>query len=531
MAEVVNYNTILIELGKAVKMHNFYPQGHPNLDSALGKLYTLLKKQIDERGEIEWKVDIKGFYDGKVDLTAGNQELVNLAKKFAFRRVKEITFTPRLTQEDIRNLLSMLKLEPEELQAAGGPEVYIAGNDIKGILLNEMRYEDLLKIKKTLEEKREEEKREIAEDKREKEALMGESSEAAEKEPAPSKKPPQEDPLSSLLERIRKESDYLRYSDLLARIKDKTDILSSEKRPDEIFPVLLILLSHASSSSMLPTEIRQIALERLDWYLGDTETLNYLISKAGSKEEAHHTVIQRMLLRGKDKAVGLLLDALVEAPDAGTRRNLFNTVLIFGEKITPFVEHRLKSDKWYEIRQMVAILGEFASPASIDPLLSAFEHNSIKVKREVLKSLARIPSPRSTQFILNVVEEADPAVMTNAIMALGMLRDPSAVEPIAKIALKWEPFTDNQEPKKEAVKSLGIIGDKSAVPYLAKILLKNAWFGKKANEELRLLAANSLGMIGGEEAFKALEAACRNTGGELYITCKRILEGKEKKDI
>jgi hypothetical protein len=35
-------------------------------------------------------------------------------------------------------------------------------------------------------------------------------------------------------------------------------------------------------------------------------------------------------------------------------------------------------------------------------------------------------------------------------------------------------------------------------------------------------------MIGGEEAYQALEKVSQGSTGELYNTCKRILDGREK---
>ncbi|MBI5587783.1 MAG: HEAT repeat domain-containing protein, partial [Deltaproteobacteria bacterium] len=103
-----------------------------------------------------------------------------------------------------------------------------------------------------------------------------------------------------------------------------------------------------------------------------------------------------------------------------------------------------------------------------------------------------------------------------------------AIDVLGKIALRWEPFADTQDAKREAIKALGIIGDPRAVPYLTSVLFKKAWIGKRTNEEVRSLAAYSLGMIGGAGAFDAIEQVEKSSRGELYITCKRILEGREK---
>jgi hypothetical protein len=151
--EIANLTIILIELNKAVKMLNFYPTGHPNLDTALGKCYQLIRKQLEEAGDIKYRVDQKGFYYDNAPVGAGSPDIVILAKKLFFRRVKELLITQRVTQAELKNFLHILKVEPEEISSMGGLEKFLAEKDITGILLNEMRYEDIKKIKKELEKR------------------------------------------------------------------------------------------------------------------------------------------------------------------------------------------------------------------------------------------------------------------------------------------------------------------------------------------------------------------------------------------
>ncbi|MDP2689802.1 MAG: hypothetical protein Q8P48_06790, partial [Deltaproteobacteria bacterium] len=226
-------------------MHNFYPEGHPQLDAALEKSFLLLNKSVEESGEIKWKIDQKGFYDNKTLVAPGNKDVPHLAKKLFFRRVKEISFNRRMTLKDLKVFLSVIKLEPGEVQEKGGVEAIFAENDIAGILVNSLNYDDLRKIKKELDEKREEEEKN-AEALRQKEAQeAGEASESRKDEPLPPEKgAPEDEPLADLLRRIKNETDFLRYQDLSVRIKEKADVLLIEKNHGEVFPAALIFHEH-----------------------------------------------------------------------------------------------------------------------------------------------------------------------------------------------------------------------------------------------------------------------------------------------
>lgn len=528
-SEIFNYNNILIELYKAVKMHNFYPKGHPNLDATLGKCYQLLREAISSRHEVKWQMSLKGFSDDKTPILPGNQEIAGLAKKLVFRRIKEITFTPDLTQEDLRKFIDIFKVEPEELKAKGGGEYYLAGRDISGILINEINYGDLKRIKKELEEKREEEKTEKIE--REKEQAEAGSAEKSEEKKAPvqeKKEAAEEDTFEGLLERIKTQTDYLRYTDLSVRVREQSNPLFVKSEFDRIFQAMLVFQEHLSPASTLSQEIKETAAERLDSYLESRDILQYLISKVAEKDDPDKGFAQRMLLRTEERGIELLLHAVVEAPEASTRRALFNILLQFGKKLINPISRFITSDRWYVVRQMVSLLGELGEQESTAIMETAYRNPDIRVKKEVLKNLARIQSPKSTEILLGALDEQDTSLMIQAIISLGMLRDPAAIDSLGRIALKWEPFTENQEPRKEAIKALGIIGDKRAVPYLANVISKKTWFNKKENEDARALAANSLGLIGGTEAYGAIEKAFRHSEGDLYNACKRILNGKEK---
>ncbi len=529
--ELLDYNNILIELNKAVKMHNFYPKGHPNLDFALNNCFELIKKGVDEGGELTLTLDPKGFYADTNLITPNNDELSSLAKKFFYRRVKELTFTQRLNTKELKGLLEFLSVEPEELQAKGGAEAFFAAGDISGILLNEMRYEELLRLKKELEAKAEEEEKLLAAEGEEK-PVEGKEEEAEEapEPPAPEEQAGEDEQLKILLDKLELETDFLKYNDISVRILTVSATIIQGNRFDELLPVILAFYRHSTPASKLHMDVRTVALERLDVLLRHDETLRYLIHKVGNKVEQNREIIQRLILRCEKRAMQFLLNALIDAQEASRRRNIFNSAILFGKKILPLVHKELDNERWYAVRQMVALLGELGDPSTIDLLEYAYANEDLRVKKEVLKSLARIQGSTSTAFLLRALDEEDQSLVTQTIISLGMLRDPSIIDEIGKIALKWQPFSDNQDSMREAIKALGIIGDTRAVPCLTRVLLKTRWFNRQVYAGARSLAANSLGMIGGEEAYTAIEKVRNNSTGELYNICKRILDGKETSD-
>ncbi len=504
---------ILIELNRAVKILNFYPQGHPHRDEAVRNCYELLKGLVEEEGEVELqKVDKRVAVNGAHSHHAFS---TSLAREFFLRKIEAITFTRGFTEQDVLVFLGLFVAKPEEVLERGGAERIIIEENTQGLLVNDLTFE-------VIESEREQQKEHYAQaDSRE-----GDKEDNLEKKEEETIHH-EEDSLPWLIDRIEQEKDVIRYNDLAIRMVEKALHLVGARGFDELFPALRVFLKHTLVNS-LPEEIRKKARECLSQLLGNEDIVRYLVSRIGRQDETEQTTIHHLLVMCEDRSVDVMLDALVDIEDAQVRRRLFNALIYFGDRMRDRVEARLDDPRWFAVRQMVSLLGAIGGEDSLDALEQAYMHEDVRVKKEVLKSLARIPSPRSSRLLIATIHdrEADRALKGQAVISLAILKDKEAVDVLGELATRRDAFTDNTDLKKEAVKALGIIGDRRALPYLEKLATRRAWFRRQANEELKTLAILSLGKIGGEEAMDIIRRVCNQSTGSLYTTCRRVLEGK-----
>jgi HEAT repeat protein len=475
-------------------------------------------------------LDQKGFYaDGK-PVAAGNASIVGLAKQLFLRKVKLINFSPDISPSDITGLLFLLTMEAYEVRNKGGAEKVLVIKGVKGILLNEMTYDDL----KTLEEELEEEIETGDEDAKEPgdEDESGEEASAGDEEEAVDP-----DSIRGLLPRLKNEKDPMMYNDLSVRINEQAGVATqttSQTDPGDeafgdVFEVMTTYLEHKFKGSGLPEAIREKAAAALEELLL-TDNLKLLIIKIGGSEGVERKAVEELLLLTGVEGMKRLLDALIDSQDFQVRRNIFNTIIRFGDASRDEVVRRLADDRWFAVRQMVSLLGEIGGAESVEGLESAYGHSDVRVKKEVLKSLARIPSPKSRKLLLEALKDDDYAIQGQAIISLGILKDGAAIPALGDIATMRDAFAEKVDQKKEAVKALGMIGTERSVPYLTKVLLKKGWFGKKEVDELRNQSAISLGKIRGENAMAALEKALKGSSGALYNTCKRALGGTKQQN-
>ncbi len=515
---------ILIEFAKAVKAAHFYPEGHPNLEAVIEKTFNLLRDIIKEKGNVKWTVERAGFMEGRLAIGRSHKPLEALAKDLFYKRVREITFTQEATLTEWKDLLSILKMDTDSLKKGGGLEKLLVSKEIKGIQLNEMNFEDIIKKVKELEEakkkeemesEQEEEAAEIEQEEEEVIHSMEEQLEAVEES---------EETLDVLLDKLDKEENTMPYQTIAHKITGKIKPLREEKNWQGLSPVLIIFVNHSNPESRRRAEQKTIASNILNGLLNSDMT-GYLITRLCSRHEERRLEVQQMLLLLGEEAMKQLLTTLVDRDDAYSRRQIFNALTMFGEMVRLEAEKRLDDTRWFVVRQMVSLLGEIGSPQSLEAIKTAFGHKDIRVKKEVLKAVSKIPGNESATFLLQRLDEDNAAIKLQVIISLGILKEQAAVEPLGNLAMKKDFFNENIEIRKEAVRSIGLIGGSNAIAILKNLLNKRVFWGKKPNDEVRSVAAISLGRIGGKDAMDALEGAAKTSKGIVHIACKKAMEG------
>ena len=273
--------------------------------------------------------------------------------------------------------------------------------------------------------------------------------------------------------------------------------------------------------------MRSIAKRQLNELLTD-QLLTHLIETLGTEDEDEKKSIENILNHAGTHTYGLLISSLINTNDTKLRRNIYNIIVNIGEPFREEINSRLNDDRWFAVRQMVSLLGELGGKASLDTLEEIYDHPDARIKKEIMKSLARIPSDRSLAILLKGLKSKDKSIQANSVISLSILKNPAAVNPLGDIVARRDLLHENEELRKEAVKALGVIGDESGVPYLKKALLAKSWLASGVSDGIRTFAATALGKIGGDEAVKVLEKASKQNKGNVYNACKIALEGIKK---
>jgi hypothetical protein len=137
------------------------------------------------------------------------------------------------------------------------------------------------------------------------------------------------------------------------------------------------------------------------------------------------TALDRLLPRLHGQALAPLFDLLIDSDDRHVRRAAFDRLRRLGDHAAIEVLARLGDDRWYVIRNLLALLAEMERlPDGCDPS-PWLTHADARVRREALRVAFRLPALRDAALAAGLADD-DQRVLRVAVTA-ALDRCPSAV--------------------------------------------------------------------------------------------------------
>lgn len=157
--------------------------------------------------------------------------------------------------------------------------------------------------------------------------------------------------------------------------------------------------------------------------LGTPDRLRDVLGRGQVDQATLDGLLSRM---DPEQAAGPLLDALAGAESSQTRRLLLARITALGPEIAPEVVARTTDERWYVVRNMLALLAELpAVPEGFD-VVPFMDHADARVRREALRILLRNDATRDRAVCLGLAD-ADDRTVRLALTAAGRHCPPAAV--------------------------------------------------------------------------------------------------------
>lgn len=509
----------LAEFYKALKAITFYPVGHPLREEILRRAFNSVTRLMGETG-LTVTVHRNGLslagLDGGIEET---RMVISLARELFAREIQRLTLQPGTTFDEFNAFLSLLALEPQKVIAEGGMAAILERNGIGTIIANEIDIATVFT------------RRRIGDPPEETDlppAAAGEAAGEIDAQGTGEAKPIElpRDRLESLtlgevVARMEQEEDDERFRLLARLLVTRGNALKLEGDFDPLFPVLISLLNQNSDSTRSAAR-REISLEALrETARGgmSDHLLDHLENEEFRKSETVYLVLNQL----GGEVVDELVRRIADTDCQHARKALTTALLRMGAPALRPLLSLLNDDRRRMARVAAAVLGDMGNRDAVKGLTLAAYHTDSRIRFESIRSLAQIGGKEATDVLLDLLEDNNKAVRRQTILWLGISGNERALQPLMDLVgrrdLRGRLFTL----KKEALLAIGRIGDRRALEPLFRLVRKRRLLAASRWEELKVLAVETIGRLGGEAARDFLEKTV-SSGGRLGRASSAMLE-------
>lgn len=235
----------------------------------------------------------------------------------------------------------------------------------------------------------------------------------------------------------------------------------------------------------------------------------------------HRDAVLRVLGRGGDDGVEILIDQLANAPTIEERRNLF-AALGQMKRGQEQLMQMLNHNQWFVVRNVAELLGELGLEGSAVALSKQLAHPDERVRGAIALALAKIGTAGAVEPLRRALRDPAAGVRLQVALGVGGRKAGALAMPIV-VSIEQEQDLDVA---RELMLALGRIGSPDAVQALIKFAQPGGkLFGRKpttrrlaAVEALRIAATPAaIGTLQGlaDDSEKDVKSAARAALAEL----------------
>jgi len=499
------------DFAKGIKSASFYPAGHPVLLQAVTRIIQLFEAiPLPEEG-LSIDVSKSALLYRDVPLPAGgNKALLDLNRELYLRRAARIIFLPNLHPDEVVSCLKTITLDPEEIQDAGGLERILLREKVTRIWVNRVDYDQLTQLLK------EEELEEIQPDEFSDDPL------AVPEDPLLDDLPPEVVTMETLIARIAKETDPSAYREHIVVFSRFLLAERSERKIEYSTQAMTIFVRHIAAPPGGSDEIAGLARLGIKEVASEELVAHYigLLKKRGSRGRQETDAV---LIALEERSVGPLLQALAEEEDLLVRKAIVEIVTRIGRIAVPTILENLTDSRWYMVRNMITVLGTLGMPDLAPHVAATLSHPDLRVKKEAIKALSRIPHPSAVTALCELCFFPEETVALAATAALSSKKETDAVVALYRRAAAKLILYPDYRLAHEAIDSLRVIGTEEAVTALEEILALRALWSTKKFRAMKFHALRSISKIRGERSEEVLERARRSSDRSIRNEAERII--------
>jgi hypothetical protein len=209
-----------------------------------------------------------------------------------------------------------------------------------------------------------------------------------------------------------------------------------------------------------------------------------------------------------DAGAALLFDRLEHESNQAKRLFVVGLFSELGEEKLPFLTHKLKSDEWYVVRNVVFILGKIRSDMAVDDLRGTLDHSDVRVRREAMRALSAIGGERPKNILIGLLESPEPLTRRLAAEWLGTMADKSVLPRFVElISDRAGELMKDPDYAMGVVRAIGMLGGAEEIRILKRFMPRGAVFRGSKIVELIDACKESIARLEGESTSTLQELA------------------------
>jgi HEAT repeat protein len=264
---------------------------------------------------------------------------------------------------------------------------------------------------------------------------------------------------------------------------------------------------------------------------GEEERIARITQIVNEKATVDLAFVKRYLLTLNINSVGPIIHMLRDLKEFPTRTMICE---VLADKVKSNVEllrEGINDKRWYVVRNLVSVIGSVGSEEGVRLLRQITKHRDLRVRKEILNSLAKISGPQSSELLILFLQDEDKRIRIMASRGLAERKEQKAI-PVLMEILKDSGFKENSpEEKKSMLESFALIAQDEALPFLVKTVNRRCWLKRDRHNETRIFAISALGLINTPGADLALQQLRKKRNKVIRQACENALRRIESRQI
>jgi hypothetical protein len=316
--------------------------------------------------------------------------------------------------------------------------------------------------------------------------------------------------------------------DLLEQAEDGEQAAAVAGRLEHLF-VTLLQGMRLRAAAALVAHLDGVAAERagdpvggalaasLQRFAGD-DTVLVLLDVLPALGEADLDDVRQLVGRLGDAMVRRLLVALGEEEERSRRRLLFDLLSTMSKEVAGEARRLLADERWYVVRNMVALLRAAGDRDAADDLLVCLSHADARVRLEALHTLSDLGVGLPRPQLDALLADPDPKVAARAVQVAGQHGGAATVDRLLDVVTPLDPLGRHRDLRVRSLLALGAIGDAGVLPRIKR------YFSPLAVDALEERRAAFRSLQGYPASARApwVAKGLKSRDGEIRDVCRRL---------